>query len=127
MEHNETRRTQLTPSRVRIEARQPSIGTAQVSLQYGDASGSEPCTGIALDESASGLCLQLPVPVPVGALLDITLRDASGKITREEITRVTWCRPRDGGRYNAGVAVVGEALCIEYARRETVIEVSPDS
>jgi len=127
MEHNPTRRTPLTPSPVRIEAREPSLGTAAVRPQYGDANGSAPYSAIALDESASGLCVQLSVPVAVGALLEVTLRDTAGRITREEITRVTWCHPREGGRYNAGLAVVGEALCIEYARRQTVVEVSPDS
>ena len=40
-----------------------------------------------------------------------------------------WCRPREGGRYNAGLEVVdhseGRPLCVQHAQRRTRVEVEP--
>ena len=77
-----------------------------------------------LDESVSGLCLQLTEPVCVGATLTITIREPDGQVRRSEIARVSWCRPREGGRYNAGLSVANETLCVAYTQQRTEIEVS---
>ena len=115
----------------RSEPRREILRFAEITAFPRDARDTAPHTGFALDESASGLCLQLDAPVPEGSLLRATLRDFDGRLLREEIVRVAWCRARSGGRYNAGLAVVDESgdelLCIRHARRRTEVAVSrPD-
>ena len=115
----------------RGELRQQVLRVAEVASFPRDSQGEGTRTGFALDESASGLCLQLQAAVPVGALLRVTLRDFNGHTTREEIVRVAWCRARSGGRYNAGLEVVDgpsdATLCVQDARRRDEAEIGkPD-
>ncbi len=114
-------------SNVREEPRQQVLRVAEVTRFPRDASGDGPRNGFALDESESGLCLRLEAPVPVGALLRVTLRDFDGNTRREAIVRVAWCHPRAGGRYNAGLAVVDEQnderLWVQHAARATEVAV----
>lgn len=131
MQQNTRQSNEMTASHVRQETREPRSWTAEVTplpSAGGDVSTSH--RGVALDESPSGLCVQLHEPVAVGGSLAVTLRDPEGRVTRETVARVTWCRPREGGRYNAGLAVTGDAgelLCIEHTRRRTPIELNSDS
>ena len=115
----------------RSELRTQVLRVAEVAPFPRDSRDGGARTGFALDESSSGLCLQLEAPVVVGRLLRVTVRDFDGRTTREEIVRVAWCRARTGGRYNAGLQVVDEssdeALCVEHARRRSEVDVSkPD-
>lgn len=111
----------------RSERRDPVLRVADIAPFPRDAKTECPSTGFALDESPSGLCLQVDGVLPKDALLRVTLRDFDGRTTREEIVRVIWCRPRAGGRYNAGLEVVTEAgeerLCVQHAQRRARVEV----
>ena len=85
-------------------------------------------TAYALDESESGLCLQIEAPVEVGSMLRVILNDFDGNALRDEVVRVAWCRARTGGRYNAGVEIihehsVRELLCGEHASRRTEVAI----
>ena len=80
-----------------------------------------------LDESSPGPCLPLTEPLAVGDTLTITIRAPTGQVMRSEIARVSWCRPREGGRYNAGLSVADETLCVAYTQQRTEIEVSRSS
>ena len=85
-------------------------------------------SGYALDESDSGFCLQLEAPVQVGAMLRVVLNDFDGQALRDEIVRVAWCRPRKGGRFNAGLEILHERgneelLCVQHAERRTEVPV----
>jgi hypothetical protein len=109
----------------RAEPREQVLRVADVAPFPSDANGEPPGTGFALDESASGLCLQLETAVSEGALLRVKLRDFDGRIAREEIVRVAWCRTREGGRYNVGLEVVDEKdelLCSQRAQRRAEVE-----
>ncbi len=111
----------------RVELREPVRHLAEVAHFPGDVTGGGPRSGFALDESDSGLCLQLEAPVPVKSLLRVKLRDSDGRIRREEIVRVAWCRPRHGGRYNTGLEVVDEQsnqrLRVQHTVRATQIAI----
>ena len=131
MQQNTRQSNETTASHVRQETRETRAWTAELT-PLPNTSGGVPNAhrGVALDESPSGLCVQLHEPVAVGGSLAVTLRDPDGRVTRETVARVTWCRPRDGGRYNAGLAVMGDAgepLGIEHTRRRTPIELNSDS
>jgi len=92
-----------------------------------DTTGESPRSGLALDETDSGLCLQLEAPVPVQELLQVKLYDFDGRIRREELVRVAWCRPRNGGRYNAGLEVIEDQdhqhLHVQHTVRATQIAI----
>jgi len=111
----------------RVEPREQILRVAEIAPFPRNSTNDVPSTGFALDESESGLCLQLEAPVPVGVLLRITLRDFDGLTKREEIVRVAWCRARSGGRYNAGLEVAEETaeqrLCVQHAVRRSEIDI----
>ena len=131
MQHESSRTNRPNPprpSRVRGEPRQPAQATAEIAAVDGVLTDPDaPRQATVLDESASGLCLQLTEPVPVGATLSVTVREPGGEVARSEIARVSWCRPREGGRYNAGLAIHGETLCVAYQQQQTEIDVRPRS
>ena len=58
------------------------------------------------DESASGLGIVMHQPEPEGALLQIGLQTLDGEIEREALALVIWCRPREDGRYTAGLSLI---------------------
>ena len=115
----------------RGEAREQVLRVAEVAHFPRNSRDEGTRTGLALDESSSGLCVQFGAPVLVGSLLRVTLRNFDGKTTREEIVRVAWCRARFGGRYNAGLEVVDEpsdeTLCVEHTRRRAEVDVGKPS
>ena len=115
----------------RDEPREQVLRIADITPFPRETAADGPRTGFALDESASGMCLQLEMPVPPGALLRVSLRNFDGASAPERIVRVVWCRARSGGRYNAGLEAVDdgndELLCVEHARRSTEVDVGrPD-
>jgi len=115
----------------RAELRSLSLSAA---LLWPFADGSAPATtaprrGYALDESASGFCLQLEAPVAVGEAFRVELRDADAPGGRSEIARAVWCSARRGGRFNAGFQILTarEAreglLHVEHDRRRAAVSV----
>ena len=60
------------------------------------------------DRSATGLGLDLNERVYPGELLRVSLRDIDGGNSIEGLARVVWCRPVDGGRAQAGLAMLRE-------------------
>jgi len=90
---------------LRREARNEVLCVAEVSAFPRSSMGEGTRTGFALDQSASGLCIQLGDSVPLGVLLRVVLRDFEGRVTRESIGRVAWCRATELGRFSIGVEI----------------------
>jgi hypothetical protein len=112
----------------RTEFRSRVLRMAEITPFPREANQGSHRTGYALDESDGGLCLQLKTPVAVGAMLRVVLNDFDGNALRDEIVRVAWCRPRTGGRFNAGLEILhersdDELLCVQHATRRTEVPV----
>jgi hypothetical protein len=71
-------------------------------------------TGFTRDLSASGMCVRVDTPEPVGSLLRVTLREVDGKPRLEGIARIVWSSPTiDGGHW------LGLSL-LEPGRRQAI-------
>lgn len=112
----------------RNEFRSRVLRLAEITPFPRDANRSASRIGYALDESESGLCLQIEAAVEVGSILRVVLNDFDGNALRDEVVRVAWCRARTGGRYNAGVEILDEhsdrgLLCVQHASRRTEVAI----
>lgn len=65
-------------------------------------------TGLALNESDSGICIAVQSKQEIGALLRVTVRGIDGRTARDVVARVVWCRDADEGRYRIGVEMLRE-------------------
>jgi hypothetical protein len=65
-------------------------------------------TGLALNESDSGICIAVKDEEEIGALLRITVRGIDGLPVRDVVARVVWCRDADEGRYRVGLEMMRE-------------------
>jgi hypothetical protein len=60
------------------------------------------------DVSASGLCLRVDAPEPVGSLLRVAVRGVDGRPARVAVARVVWTRPTVDGAHWLGLSIVEE-------------------
>ncbi len=65
-------------------------------------------TGLALNESDSGICIAAKDKTEIGALLRITVRGIDGRPARDAVARVVWCRDADEGRFRMGLEMLRE-------------------
>lgn len=76
--------------------------------------------GFTRNVSASGLCLRVEAPEPIGALLRIVQRGIDGRMERERIGRVAWSRPAEVGGHWVGISLIAaspsQPLRLRYAR-----------
>lgn len=112
----------------RSEFRSKVLRMAEITPFPREATRGAHRSGYALDESDGGFCLQLEAPVVVGSMLRVVLNNFDGQALRDEIVRVAWCRPRKGGRFNAGLEILHERsdeelLCVQHAGRRTEVPV----
>lgn len=61
------------------------------------------------DVSASGLCLRVEAPEPVGSLLRVAVRGVDGRAARIAVARVVWTRPTIDDAHWMGLAIVEES------------------
>lgn len=105
---------------VRSEPRQAIVHVVEWSRYPRRTVGEKRGVAYTQDRSETGLGLDLPESVRPNELLSITLRDIDGKNSIEGLAKVIWCRPGDGGRYRAGLALLreeGERLLLRVRRR----------
>lgn len=62
--------------------------------------------GFTRDLSASGMCLRIDVPEPVGSLLRLMQSELNGRPARESIARVVWSSPTVDGGCWVGLALI---------------------
>jgi len=65
-------------------------------------------SGLALNESDSGLCISVPGREAIGELLRVTVRGLNGRSTRDVVARVVWCRNAEKGRFRIGLEMLRE-------------------
>jgi hypothetical protein len=65
-------------------------------------------TGLALNESDSGLCIAVSGKQEIGSLLRVTVRGIDGRSARDVVARVVWCRDADEGRFRIGLEMLRE-------------------
>lgn len=65
-------------------------------------------TGLALNESDSGICIAISTKQEIGSLLRVTVRGIDGRPARDVVARVVWCHDADEGRFRIGVEMLRE-------------------
>jgi hypothetical protein len=105
---------------IRSESRQAVVHVVEWSRYPRRSVGEKRNVAYTQDRSDMGLGLDLPESVEPNELLSITLRDIDGKHSIEGLARVIWCRPAEGGRFRAGLALLreeGERPMLRVRRR----------
>jgi len=73
--------------------------------------------GFTRDFSASGMCLRLDAPEPVGSLLRLTQSEIDGRTTQESIARVVWSAPTVDGGWWVGLSLLAPRRPLRVAPR----------